>query len=290
MVQARPLTSKTRTGSRLRVRARMTLAKVGYAVLLAIVLLAFLAPFVWMILNSLKTPLQISQTPPDLVFTPTLANYANVFGSQDFLTYMRNSTIIAGGSTLFALVLGLPAAYSIARYRQRTLSTAILVARIVPGITFLIPWFILFRQLHLVDTFIALILTHMLVGLPFIVWVMIPFFEAIPRELDEAARVDGCSIPSAFARVILPLSGPGVLSASILAFIFSWNNFMFSIVLATNRTKTLPVAIYNFISYAQIDWGGLMAAAVVITVPVLVLALVTQRFIVRGLTAGAVKG
>jgi multiple sugar transport system permease protein len=254
------------------------------------VLLAFLAPFVWMILNSLKTPLQISQTPPDLVFTPTLANYANVFGSQDFLTYMRNSAIIAGGSTLFALVLGLPTAYSIARFRQRTLSTAILVARIVPGITFLIPWFILFRQLHLVDTFLALILTHMLVGLPFIVWVMIPFFEAIPRELDEAARVDGCSLPSAFARVILPLSGPGILSASILAFIFSWNNFMFSIVLATNRTKTLPVAIYNFISYAQIDWGGLMAAAVVITVPVLVLALVTQRFIVRGLTAGAVKG
>jgi len=290
MVQARPLTSKTRAGSRLRVRVREMLTKGGYAVLLAIVLLAFLAPFVWMILNSLKTPLQISQTPPDLVFTPTLANYANVFGSQDFLTYMRNSTIIAGGSTLFALVLGLPAAYSIARFRQRTLSTAILVARIVPGITFLIPWFILFRQLHLVDTFLALILTHMLVGLPFIVWVMIPFFEAIPRELDEAARVDGCSIPSAFARVILPLSGPGVLSASILAFIFSWNNFMFSIVLATNRTKTLPVAIYNFISYAQIDWGGLMAAAVVITVPVLVLALVTQRFIVRGLTAGAVKG
>ena len=262
MVQARPLTSKTRAGSRLRVRARVMLTKGGYAVLLAIVLLAFLAPFVWMILNSLKTPLQISQTPPDLVFTPTLANYANVFGSQDFLTYMRNSTIIAGGSTLFALVLGLPAAYSIAR----------------------------FRQLHLVDTFLALILTHMLVGLPFIVWVMIPFFEAIPRELDEAARVDGCSIPSAFARVILPLSGPGVFSASILAFIFSWNNFMFSIVLATNRTKTLPVAIYNFISYAQIDWGGLMAAAVVITVPVLVLALETQRFIVRGLTAGAVKG
>jgi multiple sugar transport system permease protein len=290
MVQARPLASQTRAGSRPRARARVTLIDLGYAVLLAIVLLAFLAPFVWMILNSLKTPLQISQTPPDLVFTPTLANYANVFGSQDFLTYMRNSAIIAGGSTLFALVLGLPAAYSIARFRQRTLSTAILVARIVPGITFLIPWFILFRQLHLVDTFLALILTHMLVGLPFIVWVMIPFFEAIPRELDEAARVDGCSIPSAFARVILPLSGPGVFSASILAFIFSWNNFMFSIVLATNRTKTLPVAIYNFISYAQIDWGGLMAAAVVITVPVLVLALVTQRFIVRGLTAGAVKG
>ena len=122
MVQVGPLASKIRAGARLRVRARVTLAKVGYAVLLAIVLLAFLAPFVWMILNSLKTPLQISQTPPDLVFTPTLANYANVFGSQDFLTYMRNSALIAGGSTLFALALGLPAAYSIARFRQRTLS------------------------------------------------------------------------------------------------------------------------------------------------------------------------
>src|SRR2546423_3062126 len=166
MVQARPLASQTRAGAGARARARVTLIDLGYAVLLAIVLLAFLAPFVWMILNSLKTPLQISQTPPDLVFKPTLANYANVFGSQDFLTYMRNSALIAGGSTLFALALGLPAAYSIARYGLRTLSTAILVARIVPGITFLIPLFILFRLLHLLATFLALILTHILVGLP----------------------------------------------------------------------------------------------------------------------------
>jgi multiple sugar transport system permease protein len=128
------------------------------------------------------------------------------------------------------------------------------------------------------------------VGLPFIVWVMVPFFEAIPTELDEAARVDGCSILATFTRVILPLSGPGIISASLLAFIYSWNNFMFSIVLATERTKTLPVAIYNFISYAQIDWGSLMAAAVVITLPILILALATQRFIVRGLTSGALKG
>src|SRR2546421_10796153 len=160
MVQARPLASQTRAGSRPRARARVTLIDLGYAVLLAIVLLAFLAPFVWMILNSLKTPLQISQTPPDLVFKPTLANYANVFGSQDFLTYMRNSALVAGGSTLFALALGPPAAYSIARFRQRTLSTAIPVARIVPGLTFLIPWFIPFRPLHPPDTFLPPILPH----------------------------------------------------------------------------------------------------------------------------------
>src|SRR5581483_525339 len=228
--------------------------------------------------------------PPDLIFMPTLANYVNAFLSQSFLDFFGNSFIIAAGSTLLGLLLGLPAAYSIARYRQNGLAIAILMGRMVPGITFLIPWFILFRQLHMVDTYAALILSHMLVGLPFIVWVMVPFFEAIPTELDEAARVDGCSLMRTFTRVILPLSGPGIISASMLAFIYSWNNFMFSIVLATERTKTLPVAIYNFISYAQIDWGGLMAAAVVITLPILILALATQRFIVRGLTAGALKG
>ncbi|HTU01802.1 MAG TPA: carbohydrate ABC transporter permease, partial [Candidatus Sulfotelmatobacter sp.] len=138
--------------------------------------------------------------------------------------------------------------------------------------------------------YLSLILTHLLVGLPFIVWVMVPFFEAIPVSLEEAARVDGASMLQVFLRIVLPISGPGIVTGAILAFVFSWNNFMFSIVLATNRTKTLPVAIYNFISYAQIDWGGLMAAAVVITLPVLILALLTQRYVVKGLTAGAVKG
>ncbi len=260
-----------------------------YALIL-LALLFFLAPLLWMLLNAFKTPLQIIKLPPELVFTPTLQNFINVFATQNFGRYFVNSMIVGVGSTLLGLVLGLPASYSIARYQQRSLSLAILVARIVPGITFLIPWFILFRRLGLVDTYLSLILTHLLVGLPFIVWVMVPFFEAIPYELDEAARVDGATIAQTFLRIILPISGPGIVTASILAFVFSWNNFMFSIVLATNRTKTLPVAVYNFISYAQIDWGGLMAAAVVITLPVLVLAIITQRYVVRGLTAGAVKG
>jgi multiple sugar transport system permease protein len=255
-----------------------------------LVLMLFLSPFFWMILNSFKTTLGINKLPPDLIFVPTFTNYVTVFQSQNFLGFFGNSFIIATGSTLIGLLLGLPAAYSIARYRQHSLAVVILMGRMIPGITLLIPWFILFRIFHLIDTYLSLILMHMLVGLPFIVWVMIPFFEAIPRELDEAARVDGCSVFGTLRRVILPISGPGITSASILTFIYSWNNFLFSIVFATERTKTLPVAIYNFISYATIDWGGLMAAAVLITLPVLLLALLTQRFIIRGLVAGSVKG
>lgn len=266
------------------------LGNLTFIVLIVLILVFFLAPFLWMVLNSLKTPLQIIKLPPDLIFTPTLNNYRNVFSTQNFSSYILNSIIIGGGSTFFGLVLGLPAAYAIARYKQYGIATAILIARIVPGITFLIPLFILFRQLQMIDTYQSLILAHMLVGLPFIVWVMVPFFESIPQELEEAARVDGASILQAFIRIILPISGPGIVTGSILSFVFSWNNFMFSIVLATNKTKTVPVAIFNFISYAQIDWGGLMAAAVTITLPVLLLALVTQRYVIRGLTSGAVKG
>ena len=250
----------------------------------------FLAPLLWMLFNSFRTALDIVRMPPNLSAPPTLENYRNVFGAQNFLKYMWNSLVVAGGSVIIGLILGLPAAFSIARYKQHKLAVLILVSRIVPGITFLLPLFIMFRFFGLVDTYFALILSHLLVGLPFIVWVMVPFFEAIPSDLTDAARVDGCSITQTFFRVILPISGPGIATCSILAFIFSWNNFMFSIILASNETKTVPVAIFNFIAYATVDWGGLMAASAVITLPVLVITLITQKYVIRGLTAGAVKG
>ena len=271
-------------------RTRRILGNVLYALALILVVAFLLAPFYWMVLNAFKTPLQIIKLPPELIFQPTMRNFENVFGTQNFMRYIMNSMIIGAGCTLIGLLIGLPAAYSIALYRQNRLAIVILMARMVPGITFLVPLFIIFRALGMVGSYTSLILAHMLVGLPFIVWVMVPFFESIPRELTEAAVVDGASAVRAFVAVVLPLSGPGIVTAAILSFVFSWNNFMFSIVLASNRTRTVPVAIYNFISYAQIDWGGLMAAAVVITLPVLVLAIITQRYVIRGLTAGAVKG
>ena len=250
----------------------------------------FLLPLLWMLLNAFKTPLQIVELPPKFIFKPTFDNFNNVFNSQNFLQYIWNSLVVASGSTILGLILGLPAAFSIASYKQRKLAVFILISRMVPGITFLLPLFIMFRALNIVNTYTSLILSHLLVGLPFIVWVMVPFFESIPKDLVDAARVDGCSIFSTFLRIILPVSLPGVVTAGILSFIFSWNNFMFSVVLSSNKTKTVPVALFNFISYAQIDWGGLMAAAAVITLPVLVITVFTQKYVIRGLTAGAVKG
>lgn len=250
----------------------------------------FLLPLLWMLLNSFKSALQIAELPPKFIFEPTLVNFHNVFATQDFVRYIINSLVIASGSTALGMALGLPAAFSIARYKQRKLAVFILVARMVPGMALLLPLYIMFRSAGLSDTYTALTLAHLLVGLPFIVWVMVPFFESIPSDLVDSARVDGCGIFSTFIRIILPISLPGVVTSGILAFIFSWNNFMFSVVLAGNHTKTVPVAIFNFIGYAQVDWGGLMAAAVCITVPVLVITLLTQKYVIRGLTAGAVKG
>jgi len=269
---------------------RKKTSKIIMALLTVLVLLVFVFPFVWMLLASFKTQAQIMSTGQTFVFTPTVDNYVNVFQQYDFLKYIVNSMIVAVLSTAFSLLLGLPAAYSIAKYKLQGLGLVILVARIVPGISFLIPWYIIFSKMGLVDSYASLVLSHMLVGLPFIVWIMISFFEGLPHEVEEAALIDGCSPHQVFRRIVLPMSGAGIITSSLLSFIFSWNNFMFSIILAGDKTKTLPIAVFNFMSYAEINWGGLMAAACIITLPVLVIALIAQRYVVSGLSAGAVKG
>ncbi|TXK83639.1 carbohydrate ABC transporter permease [Paenibacillus sp. N3.4] len=255
-----------------------------------IVIVAFSFPFIWMLLASFKTQTQIMSSDQFFIFKPTAINYASVFKEYDFMKFVTNSFVVATGSTIGSLLLGLPAAYAIARYRMHSFSLIILVARIVPGISFLIPWFIIFSKMGLVDTYASLILSHMLVGLPFIIWVMISFFEGLPKEIEESGLIDGCTHSGVFTRIVLPISGPGIITSSLLSFIFSWNNFMFSIILAGDKTKTLPIAVFNFLSYSEINWGALMAAACIITLPVLIIALLAQRYIVSGLASGAVKG
>ena len=264
--------------------------RLGTYALMAIVLVVMLFPFYWMILTSLRSQVDNTSPVPVWFFQPTLENYQNVIRENDFLAYTWNSFVIAALSTGLGLVLGLPAAYSIARFKQNGLALAILVARLTPYITYLVPWFLAFRMLGLVDTYLALTLTHLIVGMPLIIWIMISFFEDVPLELEEAALVDGANRLTAFLRVILPLSAPGTVAAAILAFIFSWNQFLFSLVLSGPNTRPVPVAVFNFISYGQIDFGGLGAAAVLITLPVVLLTLLIQRWIVSGLTMGAVKG
>jgi multiple sugar transport system permease protein len=261
------------------------------SLLILLVSLLLLFPFFWILSSSFKRQVDIIASPPRVfAFTPTVANYIRVFKEQNFPKYFLNSTVIGVASVGASLLLGLPAAYSIARFRQRRLSVFILVARLIPGISFLMPWYIIFSRLGLMDTYIALILSHMLIVLPVVVWVMSSYFNSIPVEIDESAMVDGATRQRTLVSLVLPLSGPGIVTATTLSFIFSWNNFLFSQVLSMEKTRTLPIAIYNFVSYAEVDWGAVMAAAVAIMAPAIVLTMIFQRYVVQGLTLGAVKG
>jgi len=264
--------------------------KVFRAVALILVVLIFIAPLVWMLLASFKTNVDIYDASKSVFFTPTLENYNNVLGRNNYFVFIFNSFWVAFASTALSLVLGVPAAYSMSRFTMGRSALVVLMARIIPGVSLLVPWYYVFSNLHLVGGFGVLILSHMFVALPLIVYIMMSFFDSMPLELEESAQVDGLTPIGAFRRITLPLSVSGIATAGILSFIFSWNNFMFALVLSGANTKTLPVAIFNFVSYASIDWGGLMAAAVVVTVPIMVIALFTQKYIVTGLTAGATKG
>jgi multiple sugar transport system permease protein len=273
-----------------RPRAGAVLRTAGYYTLVCVAMLPTVFVFYWMVTLSLKTQVEAAGYPPHFFrFALTFKNYAEVFQKNPFLLYIWNSLVVASGSTALGLMVGLPAAFSIARWRQQGLALTVLVARVVPGISYLIPWYILFRHLHLVDTYAALILSHLVVGLPLIIWVMIGFFEDVPAELEDAALIDGCSYYGAFWRVALPLVRPGIVAAGILSFIFSWNNFLFSVILAGRHTRTLPIAVFNMIGFEEINWGPLAAAATMITLPVIILTLTVQRHIVSGLTFGAVK-
>lgn len=227
-----------------------------FVLLIIIIVVPMVFPFLWMFMSSFKTQVDIISWPPKFMWMPVLLNFRKVFGEQNFFLYLKNSSIVGISAVLISLAIGLPAAYSIARFAQKRLLMLILVARLMPGISFLMPWFIVFSRAHLMDSYTALILSHMLICLPVVVWIMSAYFETIPRELEESALVDGATRQYAFASIILPLSMPGVVTATTLSFIFSWNNFMFSQVLSMDKTRTLPIAVYNFMSYAEVDWGG----------------------------------
>ena len=257
---------------------------------LVLVGVVILAPLAWMVLSSFKSSFEVTAYPPSLIFHPTLENYIHLFATTPFLAYARNSLIVTLGSTALGLILGVPAAYAVSLTRITWPALLTLAARMAPGTLFLLPWYVMFRDLGMIGSYWSLILTHAVITMPIVIWVLLPAFDAIPRSVLEAAQVDGCGTIRSLWRIAMPLASSGLVIAGILAFVFSWNYFLFALVLSNADTKTLIAAAFNFVGEGSTDWGALMAAATLIAAPPLLLAIAVQRWLVSGLTLGAVKG
>ncbi len=273
------------------------LGQVAFAILVVLVFFYLVFPFFWAISSSLKTPNELFQTP--LVYWPPVPqwkNYAEVFTGQPFAHNLLNSLIVAGLTTLLSLLIGGTAAYALGRIRfrgKRAVFYGILGVSMFPQIAILGGMFVLIRTLHFYNTWWGLILSYMVFTLPFTVWVLTSFVREIPRELEEAAFVDGATPVQSLTRVLLPVMAPGLVTAGLLAFIQAWNEFLFALTFTVdNKARTVPVAIALFSGASQYElpWAQIMAASVVVTVPLIILVLIFQQRIVAGLTAGAVKG
>ena len=262
--------------------------------LLAVSLILYGFPFIYLLLTSFKTPLDAIAVPPTILPEVwTLENYVSALSREGVAPALINSVVTAVISTVLSLVLAIPAAYAITRFRTpsgRVFIVAALVTRMVPTIAVGAPLVETMRNLGLTDTSFGLALAHTTISLPLSIWLMASFFEAVPDELDEAAAMDGCSRLQALWKVVLPVVSGGLAVTAIFAFLASWNEFLFSLLLTSVRAQTTPVVIANFQSQFGLDWGGMTALAALYSVPVILLTLFLQRQIVAGLTLGAVKG
>lgn len=251
-----------------------------------------LFPIYWLVTMSLKLPIDASARTPKLIFRPIIDNYVSVIADPQIWGYFANSSIVALGSTAVTLLIGIPAAYTLARYRFRGNSDYgfwILTTRMTPPVAVLIPFFVMYVKLGLIGTHVGLIIAHVALNLSIAVWLMKGFFEELPVTLEEAAFMDGATPHQAFRQICLPVALPGIAAVAILSFLFSWNEFLFSLVLAGSDLKTVPIGLYSFIGYQQIQWGELSASAVLMLVPVLLFVGIFQRQLIRGLTMGAIK-
>jgi multiple sugar transport system permease protein len=260
-------------------------------VLLLLVLLFIFFPFLWLVTTSLKQPVDAFALPPTWIFKPTFENFLAVI-ERGFLRSFWNSVVLAFLSTLVSLLLGVPAGYSLARAQFRGkafMGTWILLARLAPPVAFVIPLYMVYRNLHLTDTYTGLVISYLTITLPFVVWVMTGFFHGIPRELEEAARVDGCTRFGALIRVILPVATPGLATAAVFSMTMSWNQYFYPLILGGRKTITAPIMMAGFVTFEGVNWGKLAAASVVVLVPVFAFTIAAQKGIVRGLMGGAIK-
>jgi len=270
------------------------MAKAAVAYVLALLATAFFAfPLLWIALSSVKSDLDVSAYPPVWVFQPTLANFREFFDTLNAWKALMNSAFIVCLSTILAMMLGTMAAYALARFsikRKESIALQVLSIRMMPAIVSVIPLFMIASELGVFDTPWLLIVIYALNGLPFVVWVMRVFIQDVPKSIEEAAMIDGCGRYEVFLRITVPLVVPGLAAVLVIIFMFSWNEYLFASMLTSSEAKTLPVLAANAIKPKAISWGLSSAAAVVMSLPVIVLVLSAQRYLVRGLTLGAVKG
>jgi multiple sugar transport system permease protein len=289
-------------------------AKLLRTILSAFVALLFFSPILWWMAASIKPFTDIFAIPPRLTFAPTLNWFRVVLGHVDPTTfnlkesgtvgrgsggstfysipYLRDSLIVGAGSTLLVLLLATPAAYAMSRFRMRRrkdLAFWFLSQRMMPPVVVALPLFLMFRDRGLIDTYQGLILVHAAINAPLAILLLMSFFDEVPRELDEAAMIDGASRFGAFARVVLGYVRGGIAATAVLTFIFSWNEFLLALTLTTGKIRTVPVASSTFTTAFSTEWGYLAALGTASIIPIFVFILLVQRHLVRGLTMGAVK-
>jgi ABC-type glycerol-3-phosphate transport system permease component len=270
-------------------------ASAGVAMGVALTLVISLAPFAWMAISSVTSTRELYSVPPHwLPHAPTLDHYRTVLWASNIPRYFLNSVVISLGSTAIALVLAVFASYGFARFRfrgRRAAQAFVLVGQLLPTAAIVVPLFVILQTLGLVNTYLGLILVYTILTLPLAVWMLTSYFRAIPVELEEAAIMDGASRLAILFRITLPLSLPGIVAVVVYAFVTTWNEFIFALVFAQDASvKTLPIGIAEFMGEFTTDWGAVMAASLIMTLPIVIAFLLLQRLFVGGLAAGAIKG
>lgn len=250
-----------------------------------------LLPILWTVRTSFASEVIAYEIPPRIFFKPTLENYRNIFVENNFARYFRNSFIVALVSTLISIPLAAFAGYAFARYNTGgdRLRFLVISSQMLPPVVLIIPLFSIFMKLHLVNTIRGLIISYLAFNLPFLIWILMGFFESIPKELEEAALIDGASRVNAFIRVIFPIAAPGIMAAAVLSFILCWNEFLFALVLTGADSSTVPVALAALQTQRGVLIGKLSAGVVVAIAPIVILSLFIQKYLVKGLSFGAIK-
>ncbi len=261
--------------------------------LCVLVSIVYIFPVYWLVSVSIEKTVDAFRFPPKILFTPTLEHYRALFETRPIARYYSNTLIVVSSTVLLSLLLGLPASYALARFRikrKKDISIWILSLLMLPPAAAAIPYYLFMRQLGLLHTRLSLIIVYSTFNLPFIIWLTRSFFESLPKEIEEAALIDGCSRLGVLWRIAIPLSSHGIVCSALFCVILSWNEFLFAFILTGLRSYTLPVTIMSFWTDKHVYWGQILAIGTLLVAPIVILGVVIQKFLVTGFTFGAIKG